>query len=64
MTIIDCEPIGKSESDEYENVVVKDAKGCPFAILFMDLFYDKDNLRIYDKIKAGAKFQIKVDLVE
>ena len=64
MVIINCEPIGKSESDEYENVVVKDSNGYPFAILFMDLFYDKDNSQIYDKIRAGKKFQIKVDLVE
>jgi hypothetical protein len=64
MVVINCEPISKSESDECENVVVSDAKGYPFAILFMDLFYGKDDLRIYDKIKAGEKFQIKVDLVE
>ena len=64
MVIMNCEPISKSGSDEYENVVVKDTNGYPFAILFMDLFYDKDNQRIYDKIKAGEKFQIKVDLVE
>lgn len=64
MIIINCESISKSGSDECENVVVKDTNGYPFAILFMDLFYGKDDLRIYDKIKAGEKFQIKVDLVE
>ena len=64
MVVINCEPIKKSESDECENIIVKDTNGYPFAILFIDLFYDKDDQRIYSKIKAGEKFQIKVDLVE
>lgn len=64
MVIMDCEPIGKAKSGEYENVVVKDSAGYPFAILFMDLFHDKHDPRIYNKIRAGEKFQIKVDLIE
>lgn len=64
MITINCEPISRIGSDEYENVVVEDGAGYPFAILFMDLFYDKDNSQIYDKIRAGKKFKIKVELFE
>ena len=64
MIIINCEPIKKSESDECENIVVKDASGYPFAILFMDLFYDIDDDHIYKKIRAGKDFRLRVSLVE
>ena len=64
MIIINCEPIGKVGSSEYENVVAKDSAGYPFAVLFMELFYDKNDSRISEKIRAGENFQIKVDLVE
>ena len=64
MIILNCEPIPKTGTTECENVVVKDGAGYPFAILFADVFFDKDDKRIYDKIKARQPFQVKVELVE
>ena len=64
MAIIHCEPIKGGRSDIYDNIIMKDSNDYPFAIGYIDLFYNENDSTIHDKIKSGAKFKLKVELIE
>ncbi len=63
--ILNCKPIKSEPPDgDCENILVSDEKGYPWVVVFMDAFYDKDDTRIYDKIRSGKNFQLRINLVE
>ena len=64
MPILNCRPISQDGKGNYDNIIVSDSHGYPFAILFADLFHDSNDMQVYEKIKTGVDFQIKVSLVE
>lgn len=64
--ILYCRPIrsNKTPNNAFENIILEDSNGYPWALLFMDIFYNKEDDKIYNAIKKGEPFQIKVDINE
>ena len=55
------EPIRKDDSDRFENVLVRDKAGYPWAVLFRDAFADRE---ISKAIERGETFEVEVTYVD